>query len=189
MGMDITEKLAEAEELLRPWSGVVTHPSPERADVTIPDRSLKAAAKALVDANWGYLAAITGIDHPGTPQPAPEELRWQRLSEEGETAPGDEEREGTLEALYHFCSGACILTLRVSGIRYTFPVLNSICTVIPMATLYERELSEMFGIKIVGTPVVDKLLLPDDWPDGVFPLRKSFSQLKEPANGKTGEAA
>lgn len=185
--MDYAEKLALAEELLRPWSGVVTHPSPERVDVTIPDRSLKAAVKALVEASWGYLAAITGLDHPGTTQPAPEELRWQRLSEEGETAPGVEDREGTLEVLYHFCNGACVLTLRVTNIRYTFPVLNSICGVIPMATLYERELSEMFGIKVVGTPVVDKLLLSDDWPDGVFPLRKSFDHLPEPAQGKPGE--
>ncbi len=187
--MDYADKLASAEELLHPWAGVVTHPSPERLDVTIPDRSLKAAVKALVEAKWGYLAAITGLDHPGTAQPAPEELRWQRLSEEGETVPGAEDREGTLEVLYHFCSGACVLTLRVSGIRYSFPVLNSICGVIPMATLYERELSEMFGIKIVGTPVVDRLLLSDDWPDGVFPLRKSFDHLKEPGQGKNGEGA
>ncbi len=185
--MENAEVLASAEELLRPWAGVVTHPALERIDVTIPDRSLKAAVKALVDAKWGYLAAITGLDHPGTTQPAPEELRWQRLSEEGETVPGAEDREGTLEVLYHFCSGACVLTLRVSGIRYSFPVLNSICGVIPMATLYERELSEMFGIKIVGTPVVDRLLLSDDWPDGVFPLRKSFDHLKEPSPGKNGE--
>ncbi len=187
--MDYAEILASAEELLRPWSGVVTHPSPERVDVTIPDRSLKAAVKTLVDAKWGYLAAITGLDHHGTTQPAPEELRWQRLSEEGETALALEDREGTLEVLYHFCSGACVLTLRVGGIRYSFPVLNSICGTIPMATLYERELSEMFGIKIVGTPVVDKLLLSDDWPDGVFPLRKSFDHLPETAQGKNGGPA
>ena len=187
--MDYADKLACAEELLHPWAGVVTHPSPERVDVTIPDRSLKAAVKALVAAKWGYLAAITGLDHPGTAQLVPEELRWQRLSEEGETAPGAETREGTLEVLYHFCSGPCVLTLRVTNIRYTFPVLNSICSVIPMATLYERELGEMFGIKIVGTSVVDKLLLSDDWPDGIFPLRKSFESLPKPAPGKPGEAA
>ncbi len=188
--MDYAEILASAEELLRPWAGVVTHPSPERVDVTIADRSLKAAVKAVVDAKWGYLAAITGLDHHGTTQPISEEQRWQRLSEEGETAPGAEDREGTLEVLYHFCSGPCILTLRVTNIRYSFPVLNSICGVIPMATLYERELAEMFGIKIVGTPVVDKLLLSDDWPDGVFPLRKSFDHLPGPANGNNhGEAA
>ncbi len=33
----------------------------------------------------------------------------------------------------------------------------------------------MFGITVEGTPVTDKLLLPDDWPDGVYPLRKSFT--------------
>ncbi len=187
--MECSALLASAEEILRPWAGVVTHPSEERVDVTIPDRSLKAAVKALVDAQWGYLAAITGLDHPGTAQPASEDVRWQRLSEEGETAPGDEQREGTLEVLYHFCNGPCVLTIRVSNIRYTFPVLNSICGVIPMATLYEREVSEMFGIKIVATPVVDRLLLSDDWPDGVFPMRKSFTGLAEPPQNKNGGAA
>jgi Ni,Fe-hydrogenase III component G len=49
---------------------------------------------------------------------------------------------------------------------------------VPTATLYERELQEMFGFVIEETPVPDRLVLPDDWPAGVYPLRKSFSRLK-----------
>jgi Ni,Fe-hydrogenase III component G len=33
---------------------------------------------------------------------------------------------------------------------------------------------------VVGTPDPGKLLLPDDWPDGVYPLRKSFTGLETP---------
>lgn len=181
--MDFIEAFKQAEQILSPWAGVVLHPSAERMDVTIPDKWLKAAVNALKAAHWGYLSAITGLDHPGTVEPVPEELRWQRLAHEEEGGTGEETREGTLEVLYHFCAGAGILTLRVS-VRYSFPVLPSVCNILPAASLYERELIEMFGIKLVGTPNVDKLLLPDDWPDGVFPLRKSFHGLtKEDLTG------
>jgi NADH:ubiquinone oxidoreductase subunit C len=174
--MDISEAFTQAEQILSPWAGAVLHPAPERMDVTLPDKWLKAAVNALKEAKWGYLSAITGLDHPGTVEPVPEEQRWQRLAHEGEVGTGDETREGTLEVLYHFCQGAAILTLRVT-VRYSFPVLPSICNILPAATLYERELIEMFGIRLVGTPNVDKLLLPDGWPDGVFPMRKSFHGL------------
>ena len=42
------------------------------------------------------------------------------------------------------------------------------------ATFFERELSEMFGITVVGTPNPDRLFLPDDWPTDAPPLRKDF---------------
>lgn len=172
--MDYSQTLQTAEQILTPWDGVISHPSPERLDVAIQEKALKPAVKALVDARWGYLAAITGLDHPGAAGPAPDEQRWQRVSEEGEPeAAGGVEKEGTLEVLYHFCQGACVLTLRVS-VRYSSAALPSICDLVPTATLFEREMIEMFGITLVGTPNTDKLLLPDDWPDGVFPLRKSF---------------
>jgi ech hydrogenase subunit E len=31
---------------------------------------------------------------------------------------------------------------------------------------------EMFGVVVEGTPNTNRLFLPDDWPDGVYPLRK-----------------
>lgn len=178
--MDIIEAFNQAEQILSPWAGVVMHPAADRMDATIPDKWLKAAVNGLREAHWGYLSAITGLDHPGSTESMSEEQRWQRLADESETGMDDTIKEGTLEVLYHFCEGAGVLTLRVS-VRYSFPVLPSICNLLPAATLYERELIEMFGIKLVGTPNLDKLLLPDDWPDGVFPLRKSFQGLKEEA--------
>ena len=39
------------------------------------------------------------------------------------------------------------------------------------------ELIEMFGFVIEDTPDPARLLLPDDWPDGVYPLRKAFEGL------------
>ena len=44
---------------------------------------------------------------------------------------------------------------------------------LPAAEWIEREIAEMFGVKFTGHPQPETLLLPDDWPDGVYPLRKS----------------
>ena len=79
-----------------------------------------------------------------------------------------------LEALYHFCQGAAITTLRVSA-PYSNPHIPSVCSLIPSATLYERELMELFGFVCDNTTDPTRLVLPDDWPDGVYPLRKSFT--------------
>ncbi|MGB7537839.1 MAG: NADH-quinone oxidoreductase subunit C [Anaerolineales bacterium] len=124
-----------------------TAPEPNRIDLIIEPAQLTACAGALAAARWGYLSAITGLDH------GPE--------------------SGKLEALYHFCNKAAVITLRVSLPREK-PSVPSVCGLIPSATLFERELMEMFGIVCEGTPDTRRLFLPDEWPDGVYPLRKDF---------------
>ncbi len=176
--METAEALDRAEEILKPFTQLKSRPSPDRLDVMVLPAALSATVRELVNERWGYLVAITGIDHPGEASPTPEDKQWARLAreDEGEEAHGGA-REGAIELLYHFCQKAAVVTLRVS-VRYSFPVINSICGVIPSATLYERELAEMFGVKVVRTPNKDHLLLPDDWPDGAFPLRKAFTRLE-----------
>jgi len=155
--MDTEKFLKSAEELLSPLGLPLSRPASFRLDAIVTTDTLVPAAKALMDGKWGYLSAITGLDIPA-PAPA-----------EGET-PG----ENHMEVLYQFCNGPAVTTLRIT-VPYSKPVVPSICGIIPMATLYEREIIEMFGITMEGTPNTDKLLLPDDWPDGVFPLRKEFT--------------
>ena len=167
--MDMQQTLVTAETLLQPYTvGAAAH-APGRVDAVIHREHLTAAVKALVDARWGYLAAITGLDHPWpkTPKTAP------KPAEAAAPAAPADSVEDRLEALYQFVSGAAIATLRVS-VPYHDTRLQTICPIIPSATLYERELQEMFGFVIVDTPDPGRLLLPDDWPDGVYPLRKAF---------------
>jgi Ni,Fe-hydrogenase III component G len=171
--MDTTARLSRAGEILKPFERLITHPAPDRLDVTILPSALEAAVRALNAEHWGYLVAITGVDRPGVAALVPEEKQWARVAVEQETKSADAEHEGSIELLYTFCSGAAVVTLRTS-VRYSLPVVSTICNIIPAATLYERELIEMFGVEIAGTPNSEKLLLPDDWPDGVYPLRKSF---------------
>ena len=154
--MDMEMQLKRAEELLAPVSDQISRPASFRVDAVVSLDKLVPAVKILSDAKWGYLSAITGLDKPA-PVPA-----------EGEKA-----GENHMEILYHFCEGPAITTLRLT-IPYSKPVIPTVCDILPMATLYEREIIEMFGITIEGTPNTDKLLLPDDWPDGVYPLRKEF---------------
>ena len=175
--MDTAEALNWAEEILKPFSSLSTRVAPDRLDVNLMMIRLEPAVRAFVDQKWGHLSAITGLDHPGSTFARPEEKQWSRLAGETEDLSSGASREGMIEILYHFCRKAAIVTLRIN-VRYSFPILPSICPILPAATLYERELMEMFGVQVVGTPNKDRLLLPDDWPDGVYPLRKTFKGLR-----------
>ena len=143
MSVDIA--LDRAAALLAPWTRASSRPEANRLDASMAPADLVAATRALREGAWGYLAAITGLDL-------------------GENA-------DALDVLYHFCAGAAIVTLRVRTPR-SHAMVPSICDLVPSASFFERELSEMFGVAVAGTPDPGRLFLPDDWPDGVHPLRK-----------------
>ena len=171
MDVHVESSLRTAEKILRGIPESVTRPEPHRLDADVARDRLLEAASALAQAHWGYLAAITGLDLQAAKAPA----RVATLA-----APAAAQDAGPqverLEALYHFCEEAAVVTLRVR-VPCDDARIPSVCSVIPYATLYERELMEMFGIIVEGTPVPDRLLLPDDWPEGVYPMRKAFSGL------------
>lgn len=77
------------------------------------------------------------------------------------------------EALYHLANSSLNINVRTSAPR-TEPGIPSICSVIPGAILYERELQDMFGIVVENIPDGRRLILPDSWPQGVYPLRKDW---------------
>ena len=78
-----------------------------------------------------------------------------------------------IEVLYHFCPGDAIIVLRVRVPRHGGS-LPSLCEIVPSAEVFERELHEMFGIEMIGLHTPDRLYLPEDWPDGVYPMLKDF---------------
>jgi len=53
------------------------------------------------------------------------------------------------------------------------PFIDSLVDVFRGAELYEREVWEMLGIVFRGNPNLKRAFLPEDWPEGVYPLRKS----------------
>ena len=139
--------LQTARSILSVWGERSSSPETNRLDVNLSSDELLDAVNILVDNSWGYLSAITGLDNGP---------------------------EADLEALYHFCSYAAIVTLRVHLPRQN-AMVSSICQLIPSASLYERELSEMLGVTITNAPNTERLFLPDDWPYGIYPLRKDFN--------------
>ena len=151
MMMNTYEALALASELLEHWVWDVeaNRPEPNRLDVTLSSpQDLVPIVVALRVKRLGYLAAITGLD----------------LGPEA----------GELEVLYHFCIASAVITLRVRLPREA-PSVSSLCEVIPGAEVFERELSEMFGVTVVGLRGPEHLYLPDEWPEGVYPLRKDVN--------------
>ncbi len=145
--------LDTAQQLIAEWAKATTKPTANRLDVQIDAADLPRAAAALHQARWGFLTAITGLDSVKTNE---------------------------LEALYHFVNGAANVNLRVRIPRENASI-PSVCGSIPAATFFERELGEMFGITVVGTPNSDRLFLPEEWPTNTPPLRKDFvmPQLQE----------
>lgn len=52
------------------------------------------------------------------------------------------------------------------------PEFPSVAPRVPAATWSEREIRDMFGLQPSGLPDTRRLILPDDWPEGIYPLRK-----------------
>ena len=52
------------------------------------------------------------------------------------------------------------------------PAIDSITDVTNGSNFIEREIHDLFGIDFRGHPELKKLVLPDDWPKGKYPLRK-----------------
>ncbi len=65
-----------------------------------------------------------------------------------------------------------------TDVLQTNPSFDSIAKDIHSASLFERQIWEMFGIEPKGNPDLRRLHLHDEvWPSGSYPLRKDFSGL------------
>lgn len=128
-------------------------PKDRRVFIRIKRESLKNFVKFLVEeAGVKHLSTITGID----------------LSQE-------------MELLYHFAyNNSIAITI---GIRIPRDDLKvpTIVDLVPGAIFYEQEVHEMLGIVFEGHPNLSPLILPEGWPEGVYPLRKEYGieQLRE----------
>ena len=148
--MNTEEILTLAESVVKSWDWTteVSRPRPNQLDVIVHSlQELVPIVVALRVKRLGYLSAIVGLDL------------------------GLETNE--MEVLYYFCPGNAAIVLRVRIPRQNGSI-PSLSDVIPSAEVFEREIKEMFGIQITGLRVTEYLYLPEDWPDGVYPLRKDF---------------
>jgi NADH-quinone oxidoreductase subunit C len=86
--------------------------------------------------------------------------------------------EDCFEVLYHFSNDetGCIVTVKAFIRDREKPSIESITPMIPGAEWIEREIHDILGIEITNHPNMRRLVLADDWPEGVYPLRKDLKR-------------
>ncbi|MEI6079683.1 MAG: NADH-quinone oxidoreductase subunit C [bacterium] len=108
---------------------------------------------AVKDLNFNVMCMITGLD-------------------EGEN----------FSFIYHLANFDGVILDVKTSVPKSNPVIKTIMEYFPGAVLYERELTDMFGVKVEGLPEGNRYPLPDGWPEGQYPLRKDWN--KEMLNQK-----
>lgn len=122
--------------------------------LTAPRRIQVKVQREHLNAVLAYLKGQLGFTHLGT-------ISGVDLGE-------------NFEVVYHMSDARATVNVRILTPR-SDPKIPSVCTVIPGAILYERELQDMFGLVVENIPDPRPLLLADDWPAGQYPLRKDWN--------------
>jgi len=83
-------------------------------------------------------------------------------------------KHGAFHLYYVFALDAAhgFFILRVP-VPPALPVFVSLTNALPAANWQEREIQDLFGLKLQGHPNPRRCALHDDWPE-VYPLRKDF---------------
>ncbi len=120
-----------------------------QASVTVGPEHIVAVATALRDKHgFNMLAALSAVDY------------WPQ-------------REPRMHAVYQFKNIPAKLRLEVRvALNGDEPELESISKVYPNANWHERELWDMFGIRMQNHPDLRRILMPEDWTG--HPLRKDY---------------
>ncbi|MEM3547109.1 MAG: NADH-quinone oxidoreductase subunit C [Candidatus Bathyarchaeia archaeon] len=131
-------------------SSIVVSARNSRVSAKVDPSRVKDVIMALKKEGFTHLSAITGL-----------------------------EVEDGIELLYHLSKGRVILTLSIK-IPSNIAAVQSITDIIPGAALYEREIHDLLGVKFEGHPELKRLILSDDWPEGLHPLRKQKHEGAKP---------
>lgn len=78
------------------------------------------------------------------------------------------------EVLYHFSYDplGVVFTVKAFIRDRQNPAIESITPLLSGAEWIEREMHDIMGIDFKNHPNLSRLILADDWPDGVYPERK-----------------
>jgi len=87
-----------------------------------------------------------------------------------------------MEILYHFTFDDInlVISLRVKLTKSKLEI-DSLTSTFEAANWIEREIHEMLGINFKGHPDLRRLLLSDDWPEGVYPLKCDYKEWDKKA--------
>ena len=135
-----------------------TVPRKRRIFVYVKKDTLRDVVKYLAkDLEFKHLSTVTGVD-----------------------------LGGEIEVIYHLAyKGSIVLSIRLSVSKKN-PSVPTITDLVPGAVLYEREVHDLFGVNFEGHPDLSPLMLPEEWPQGVYPLRKEheLERLREMTSKK-----
>jgi len=130
--------------------------APDQVTLTVDLNSLPAIVEELYYKQGGWLSSVAGNDE----RPLNGNFAlYYILSVEGnqDANPPDGEK------------AYMVVRALVPPHKPEFPAVTP---KVPAAIWYEREVRDMFGLQPVGLPDERRLVLPDDWPDALYPLRK-----------------
>ena len=87
-----------------------------------------------------------------------------------------------MEILYHFIFEDInlLISFRVKLEKSKLEI-DSLATVFEGANWIEREIHELLGIDFKGHSDLRRLLLPENWPKGVYPLRRDYKEWDKKA--------
>ncbi|MDD2679778.1 MAG: NADH-quinone oxidoreductase subunit C [Candidatus Omnitrophica bacterium] len=141
------------EDLIKKFSyleGCVNIVRPRRIAIEVsPDNFTPVFAYLAKDLQFSHLCTITGLDEP-------EKLGF----------------------IYHLAADSGVLVNLKTAVPKNNPVIKTVTPYFPGAEIYERELADLFGVKVEGLPAGHRYPLTDDWPKNEFPLRKDWKVNK-----------
>ena len=93
--------------------------------------------------------------------------------------------EDKIEVIYHLTDKDLSIALKVQ-VPIEEPVVDSIQDIYEGAPLYEREIHDLMGVVPKGHPNLKRLILAEDWPEGLYPQRKanSLQDIRKTIDGK-----
>jgi formate hydrogenlyase subunit 5 len=142
--------------------------APDQVTLTVELGSLPVVVKTVYYDYGGWLSVVAGNDE----RPLNGHFAlYYVMSVEGNS----EEPTGGHEKCY------MVIRALVPPHQPEFPAVSPH---VPAAIWYEREIRDMFGIQPVGILDERRLVLPDDWPADLYPLRKDTMDYRyrpEPA--------
>lgn len=142
-------------------------------DSPILDRIRKEYDSSIIDVyRHNDRRAYVTVDE----QTAPRLCRWMHEALGGRLAiaSGIDTRSG-VEILYHFMYPDEHLMVTVkTKVKKPLPKIESLGQYMPAAQWIERELHDILGVEFDEHPDMRRLILSDDWPEDLYPLRRDF---------------
>ena len=146
--MSDSAALAAVRERLSAKIIEIEERSPARVYVYIAPEEIVEASRFMFEQCQARLATVSGVDT----------------------------RSG-VELLYHWMcpKDHQFITIKTK-VKKPFPEIDSIGAFLPAANWIEREINDILGVVFKGHPDARRLILADDWPEGVTPLSRDFVQ-------------